>query len=98
MANAVDQVRQTPRTELDAEGLGGNVFEMMRLVKDDVIVFGQDAGVGVGGAQSQVAEEEGVVDDDEFALGGGPAGAEIEAGVIVAAELGAAGVLVAGDL
>src|SRR5437773_916415 len=85
MLDAVGQIAQASRTELDTEGLGSDIFEVMRLVKNDVIVVRQNTGIWIGEPEREVAEKEGVVDNDKIALRRLPAHPIVETGVIVMA-------------
>src|SRR5262249_11376360 len=91
----VEQVLDGAPADVQAEVLGGNVLQRVRLVEDDDAVVGQQAAAGA--AQGQVAEEEGVVDDEELGPGHGPAGAEVEAAGVVGAGAGQAVAAVALD-
>jgi len=47
MLETLHEVDQAARAELDAEGLRGDVFKVVRLIEDHVIVLGQHACVRV---------------------------------------------------
>ena len=73
MEELVEQVIDGAAADLQAEVVGGHVFEGVGLVEDDDLVIGQQAGPGA--AQGEVAEEQGVVDDEELGAehaAGGP--------------------------
>jgi hypothetical protein len=71
---------------------------VVRLVEDDIVVVWQDARLRLGLAEHEVAQIERVVDHDQVGVRGGAARLVVEAAIVVAALLAAAGVLVRRDL
>ncbi len=61
----VEQVLDGAAADLQAEVIGGHVLQRVRLVEDDDLVVGQQ--VRSLAAQGEVAEEQGVVDDQQLA-------------------------------
>src|SRR5262249_37809714 len=64
-------------SNLEAEMVGGDVFKSVGLVEDDDLVIGEQGTAGA--AQGEVAEEQGVVDDQQVGPMHLPASFEIEA-------------------
>ena len=79
----VEQVFDGAARHLQAKVVGGHVFQRVRLVEDDDLVIGKHATAAA--AQGQVAEEQGVVDDQHVGPVNLPAGLVVEALVVVRA-------------
>src|SRR5262249_34505126 len=77
MLQLVEQPVEAAAADLDAEVVGGDGFERVGLVEDDRLVVGQDVAALL--ADFQVAEEQGVIDDEDLGAVHLLAGTEIEA-------------------
>ena len=95
----VQQRGQAGRGKGDAEGGGSSRFDVVRLVKDDEIVVGQQLGVRLPAASDgEVAEEQGVVDQQQVGLLRAAPHSVVEASVEKAALLALAGVGIGPDV
>ena len=78
---AVVQLAQHPldlaRTDADPQMIAGDRFDRVRFVQDDGIVLGQQAAAGA--PHGQIAEEQGVVDDQDLGVVDPAPSQEIEA-------------------
>src|SRR5262249_33498225 len=95
MKQPVEQVFKAPSRELKTQMIGRHVFEGMSFVEDGNAIVRQQANPGP--AESQIAEKQGVVHNQQVRAGDLPAGLEIKALLVTRAGLAEAIVAIALD-